>query len=65
MLWGRGGNVQDKGDHGLGKKATAFLNKVARVDLMKESMRSNSPINEHVLRAYYVLGLGTRDMAVS
>lgn len=58
-----GGDVeQEEGDHRFGERATAFLN---RADLMKESMRCNSPINECFLSAYSVLGLGTRDMAVS
>lgn len=43
----------------------AFLNRVASAELMKESRRCNSPINEYLLSAYYVLGLGTRDMAMS
>ena len=41
-----------------------FLNGVARAGLMKESMGCNSPTSEHLLSAYYVPGLGTRDLAV-
>lgn len=35
-------SITGKGDHGLGERAIAFLNRVARGDLMKESMRRHS-----------------------